>query len=109
MARSVLDRVHAGKLTSNPPQQHQNDNDDQDNADDADAAVSVTVTISAEAAAEAAKQENDEDDDENESERHGLASDLSHSVEPIAAPESEQYRSHRAGWEHARPFRCGWI
>src|SRR5580700_2860700 len=90
-ARSGSDGVRAGKLTSNPPEQHKNDNDDQDDADDTDAAVSVAVTIAAEAAAETAKQENDEDDEEDESERHGLVSSLLHALEPIAAPESEQY------------------
>src|SRR3984893_9434945 len=94
MARSGCDGVRAGKFTLNPPEQHKNDNDDQDDADDTDTAVSVAVTVAAEAAAEAAKQKNDEDDDEDKSERHGLVSNLLHSLEPIGALESVQYCSH---------------
>jgi hypothetical protein len=76
MAWFGSDSVRAGKLTSNPPEQHQNDNDDQDDADDTDTAVSVAISVTAEAAAEAAKQKNDEDDDEDKSERHNLVSNL---------------------------------
>jgi hypothetical protein len=97
MAWSGSDGSRAGKFTSNPPEQHKNDNDDQDDADDTDTAVSVTITVTAEPAAETAKQENDEDNDEDESERHGLFSNLLHSLKPIAAPESVQYCSCRAG------------